>query len=267
MVELSFSKRNGKIMKYTQGKYLLLEKNTLARQIYDFTILCPDIAAVASIGQFVNILPQGHTLRRPISICDIDKEKGTIRIVFMAKGEGTLKLADTPKGANLDMVGPLGHRFTVSDSSEKVIITGGGIGVPPLLPLARHYGKNAVVILGFRSADAVILRQDFEATGAKVIVCTDDGTAGEHGMVTAPLSREITGVSRVFSCGPIPMLKAIASVSEQNNVPCQVSLEERMGCGVGACLVCACKVKKNGDEHFGHVCKDGPVFDSEEVIW
>lgn len=254
-------------MKYTQGKYTLLEKKTLARQIYDFTILCPDIAKAASEGQFINILPEGHTLRRPISICGIDKEKGTIRIVFEAKGEGTVKLADTQKGAVLDIVGPLGHGFDLPEKSGKVVITGGGIGVPPLLPLARFYGENAVVILGFRSADAIILKKDFESTGAKVIVCTDDGTYGVHGLVTVPLKDEINNASAVLSCGPIPMLRAIAEISEQNSVPCQVSLEERMGCGVGACLVCACKVRKNGEERFGHVCKDGPVFDSKEVIW
>ncbi len=254
-------------MKYTQGKYILLEKKTLAKQIYDFTILCPEIAQAASVGQFVNILPEGHTLRRPISICGIDRKKGTLRIVFMAKGEGTLKLADTQKGANLDIVGPLGHGFTMDNVSGKTIITGGGIGVPPLLPLAKYYGENAVVILGFRSADAVILKQDFETTGAEVIICTDDGSYGVHGMVTVPLAEKISDVSQILSCGPMPMLKAISSVAEENGVPCQVSLEERMGCGVGACLVCACKVKKNGEERFGHVCKDGPVFDSKEVMW
>lgn len=254
-------------MKYTQGKYLLLEKTTLAKQIYDFTILCPEIANAASVGQFVNILPEGHTLRRPISICGIDREKGTLRIVFMAKGDGTLKLADTPKGGMLDIVGPLGHGFTMNAADGKTIITGGGIGVPPLLPLAKHYGKDAVVILGFRSADAVILKKDFEQTGAEVIICTDDGTFGVHGMITGPLSEKIGEASQVLSCGPIPMLRAVASVAEGSGVPCQVSLEERMGCGVGACLVCACKVKKNGEERFGHVCKDGPVFDSTEVMW
>lgn len=254
-------------MKYTQGKYILLEKKAIAKQIYDFTILCPDIAQAASEGQFVNILPEGHTLRRPISICGIDREAGTLRIVFMAKGEGTQKLADTPKGANLDIVGPLGHGFAMNEVSGKTIITGGGIGVPPLLPLAKHYGSRAVVILGFRSADAVILKKDFEATGAEVIICTDDGSYGVHGMVTKPLEEKIAEADQVLSCGPMPMLKAISAVSEEKNVPCQVSLEERMGCGVGACLVCACRVKKNGEERFGHVCKDGPVFDSKEVMW
>lgn len=254
-------------MKYTQGKFLLLKKSVLAKQIYDFTVLCPDIAQNASVGQFIHILPAGHTLRRPISICEINKQKGTLRIVFEAKGDGTTELADTPQGANLDIVGPLGHGFTLIPGIDKVVIAGGGIGVPPLLPIAQHYGSKATVILGFRSADAVILKKDFETTGAKVIICTDDGSAGVHGLVTVPLKDEIQNADVVMSCGPIPMLKAISAVSEQADVPCQVSLEERMGCGVGACLVCACKVKKNGEEHFGHVCKDGPVFDSKEVMW
>lgn len=254
-------------MKYTQGKYLLVRKAVLAKQIYDFTILCPDIAQAAEVGQFIHILPQGHSLRRPISICEIDKEKGTLRIVFQIKGEGTELIADTPQGGNLDVVGPLGHGFTVAEKSDKVVLVGGGIGVPPILPLAQHYGKNAVVILGFRSADAVILKNDFEKTGAEVIVCTDDGTFGVKGLVTEPLKDAVKGAAAVMSCGPVPMLKAIAQVSEEAGVPCQVSLEERMGCGVGACLVCACKVKKNGEERFGHVCKDGPVFDSREVMW
>ena len=255
------------MMKYTQGKYILLKKITLAKQIYDFTILCPDIAQVASEGQFVHILPEHFSLRRPISICGIDKEKGTLRIVFEAKGDGTNVIADTQQGGNIDMVGPLGHGFTLTEKKEKAVIVGGGIGVPPLLPLAKHYGENAVVILGFRSADAVILKRDFEQTGAKVIICTDDGTTGVHGFVTEPLKDQAASADIIMSCGPMPMLKAISSIAESNNVDCQVSLEERMGCGVGACLVCACKVKKNGSEHFGHVCKDGPVFDSKEVIW
>ncbi len=254
-------------MKYTQNNYVLLEKQTLAKNIFDFTILCPDIADAASEGQFIHILPAGHTLRRPISICGIDKKKGTLRIVFEAKGDGTKLIADTPKGSVLDIVGPLGHGFVLPETDKKVIITGGGIGVPPLLPLAKHYGKNAVVILGFRNSQAVILKEDFEACGAKVIICTDDGSYGVHGLVTVPLKDELSDAAAVLSCGPIPMLKAVAKEAEEKNVPCQVSLEERMGCGVGACLVCACKVKKNGEEKFGHVCKDGPVFDSKEVFW
>ncbi len=255
------------MMKYTQGKYILTKKITLAKQIYDFTILCPDMAQSAYEGQFVHVLPENFSLRRPISICEIDKEKGTLRIVFEVKGDGTRVIAETMQGGNVDMMGPLGHGFTLTEKTDKAIIVGGGIGVPPLLPLAKHYGKNAVVILGFRSADAVILKKDFEQTGAEVIICTDDGTAGIHGFVTEPLKELASSADIIMSCGPMPMLRAVSAIAESNNTDCQVSLEERMGCGVGACLVCACKVKKNGSENFGHVCKDGPVFNSKEVMW
>ncbi|MDO5558231.1 MAG: dihydroorotate dehydrogenase electron transfer subunit [Oscillospiraceae bacterium] len=257
-------------MKYTQGKYILSKKQTLAKQIYDFTVLCPDIAAQAQIGQFVHILPEGKggfTLRRPISICDIDKEAGTIRLVFQVKGDGTDVISQIPTGGPVDIVGPLGHGFTLTDKNDHVIIAGGGIGVPPLLGLAKYYGKNAVVILGFRNAEAVILQKDFEKTGAKVIMCTDDGSYGVCGNAAGPLKDYIAESDAVMSCGPMRMLEAISVISAEHDVKCQVSLEERMGCGVGACLVCACKLNVNGVERMGHVCKDGPVFDSKEVVW
>lgn len=256
-------------MKYTQGKYQVLEKKALAKDIFSMTILCPEIAEVASPGQFVHILPEGCTLRRPISICEIDKKKGTLRIVFILKGDGTKQIASVNEGSLVDMLAPLGHGFTVDESLKKVVLVGGGIGTPPMLPLAEIYGEKATVISGFRSAEAVILQEDFKNTGAETVLCTDDGTLGRKGFVTEPLKEilEEGGVDAVFACGPTPMLKNIAAIAEENGVYCEVSLEERMGCGIGACLVCACKTKKDGEEHFAHVCKNGPVFNSKEVIW
>lgn len=256
-------------MKYTQGKYQVLEKKALAKDIFSMTILCPEIAEVASPGQFVHILPEGCTLRRPISICEIDKKKGTLRIVFILKGDGTKQIASVNEGCLVDMLAPLGHGFTVDESLKKVVLVGGGIGTPPMLPLAEIYGEKATVISGFRSAEAVILQEDFKNTGAETVLCTDDGTLGRKGFVTEPLKEilEEGGADAVFACGPTPMLKNIAAIAEENGVYCEVSLEERMGCGIGACLVCACKTKKDGEEHFAHVCKNGPVFNSKEVIW
>lgn len=256
-------------MKYTQGKYQVLEKKALAKDIFSMTILCPEIAEVASPGQFVHILPEGCTLRRPISICEIDKKKGTLRIVFILKGDGTKQIASVNEGSLVDMLAPLGHGFTVDESLKKVVLVGGGIGTPPMLPLAEIYGEKATVISGFRSAEAVILQEDFKNTGAETVLCTDDGTLGRKGFVTEPLKEilEEGGADAVFACGPTPMLKNIAAIAEENGVYCEVSLEERMGCGIGACLVCACKTKKDGEEHFAHVCKNGPVFNSKEVIW
>lgn len=256
-------------MKYTQGKYQIAGKNSLAKDIYSIEITCPEIAEIAQPGQFVHILPAGFTLRRPISICDINREKGTLRIVFIVKGDGTKEISKLNEGDLIDMLAPLGHGFTVNDSFKKVVLIGGGIGTPPMLPLAKYYGKKAVVISGFRSAEAVILQNDFKQTGAETILCTDDGSMGTKGFVTEPLKEllEKGGIDAVYTCGPTPMLKNIAAIANEKNVYCEVSLEERMGCGIGACLVCACKTKKDGEEHFAHVCKNGPVFNSKEVIW
>ena len=138
-----------------------------------------------------------------------------------------------------------------------------------MLPLAQIYREKAAVITGFRSADAVILQNDFKAAGAKAILCTDDGTMGMKGLVTVPLEEMLKNgdVDAVYACGPMPMLKAVSQISKENGVYCEISLEERMGCGIGACLVCACKTKKNDEEYFAHVCKEGPVFKAEEVIF
>ena len=157
-------------MKYTQGKYLVLKKTAIAEQIYDFVILCPDIAKISKIGQFVHILPDGYSLRRPISICEIDKEKGTLRIVFQVRGDGTEKLAEINEGQTMDIVAPLGQGFDlktkelINKEINRVIIVGGGIGTPPLLPLAKKFGSKAVVIIGFRNAKTAILEEDYIKT-------------------------------------------------------------------------------------------------------
>ncbi|MGN0667068.1 MAG: dihydroorotate dehydrogenase electron transfer subunit [Huintestinicola sp.] len=257
-------------MKYTQGMYPIVSKTTLAKEIYDMTILCPDVAAAAVCGQFVNVKAEGFMLRRPISICGIDKEKGTLRIVFEVRGKGTKELSMLSTGDMIDIVAPLGgNGFTLLDSSKKAVIIGGGIGNPPMLPIAKHYGRNATVISGFRNAAAVILQEDFKASGAEVILCTDDGSAGEKGFVTDALARCLSAEKPdiIYACGPSVMLKRIIEASRNAGVKCQVSLEERMGCGVGACLVCACRTIRDGEEYYAHVCKDGPVFDSEEVVF
>lgn len=256
-------------MKYTQGKYLIIGKHALAKDIYKLDISCSEIAEIAVPGQFVHILPEGATLRRPISICDIDKNKGTLSIVFIVKGSGTKEITRLNEGELIDMLAPLGHGFTLDNNFNKVILVGGGIGTPPMLPLAKIYGKKAVVISGFRNAEAVILQNDFKRTGSKTILCTDDGSTGRKCFVTEPLREllETGGADTVYACGPMPMLKNIAALADEYEIFCEVSLEERMGCGIGACLVCACRTLKDGKENFAHVCKNGPVFNSKEVIW
>ncbi|MDE7293897.1 MAG: dihydroorotate dehydrogenase electron transfer subunit [Oscillospiraceae bacterium] len=255
-------------MKYCQGLYPIIRKENPAAEVYGLVILCPEIAAIAKCGQFVNIRIDGFTLRRPVSICEIDRQKGTLRIVFQIRGKGTDAMSLLNPGDLIDMVAPLGGRgFTLQEGANAIII-GGGIGNPPMLELAKFYGGNATVISGFRNAAAVILQEDFKSTGAKTFLCTNDGTAGEKGFVTDILGRELQTHTPdiICACGPMPMLKGVAAIAKEKGIRSEVSLEERMGCGVGGCLVCACRTVKDGEEIFAHVCKDGPVFDSKEVF-
>jgi len=256
-------------MKYTQGNYKIIKKTTIAKNCYSFIIDCPEVAQVSNPGQFVHIKADGFTLRRPISICEIDKANGTIRIVFEIRGEGTEVIANIEEGSNIDMIAPLGRGFTILDIKAKAIVVGGGIGVPPLLEVAKNYKENATAIIGFCSSPSVILSEDFASLGCITLVCTDDGTIGEKGFVTATLIKhlELHSADIIYACGPLGMLKGVVDIAERFGVRCEVSLEERMACGVGACLGCACKTNKDGVDHFSHVCKDGPVFNAKEVVF
>ena len=256
-------------MAYEQMLAPVLEKQALAKNIYRMVLQCRSIAQKAEPGQFVHLLPTGCTLRRPISSCEINKSAGTLTIVFEVKGSGTDALANVRVGENLDILGPLGHGFIILPDAKHVVVVGGGIGNPPMLSLAQIYGARATAICGFRSANIVTLQDAFHASGAETILCTDDGTAGRHALVTEPLKEQLSGggVDMVYACGPRPMLKFVAAAAKEYGVRCEVSMEERMGCGIGACLVCACQLEKEGKSVMGHVCKDGPVFPAEEVVW
>lgn len=258
-------------MEYLQGRYRI--SRIRPGCMFDFTLECPELAKQAKAGQFVHIqvpgLSRGFSLRRPISICETDHQSW-IRILFDIRGEGTRVLAEAKEGDYLDLMGPLGNGFALLEPEKKAVVIGGGIGVPPMLETAKHYGKNAVALLGFRDKDRVILTEDFQNAGVQVQLASDDGSVGHHGLVTALLAQELQAGKPdiVYACGPKVMLKAVAALCAQAGVRCQVSLEERMGCGVGACLVCACKTRKpDGGETYSHVCKNGPVFEAEEVIF
>lgn len=251
-------------MKYDSKRCKLVKADKLTTDVYDFTLDCPELAAKAVPGQFAQIRLPGHTLRRPISICGIDRERGNLRFVFQIRGQGTAELAEFREGSKIEILAPLGNGFRI-DPDKRTLLVGGGIGVPPLLGCAAKLKENAVAALGFRDRAAVILEQDFKALGAKTLIATDDGSYGFHGLVTALAERE--EFEMVFACGPAPMLKAVRALAEQRNVPCFLSLEERMACGIGACLGCAAPLlDENGNQYFGHVCKDGPVFDSRRVV-
>ena len=212
----------------------------------------------------VHIAVPGKTLRRPISICDADERN--IRIVFQIKGEGTEILSKSKEGDLIDILAPLGHGFDIP-KGKRIAFVGGGIGVPPMLFSAKQ-ADDAVAVLGFRNKKAVILTEDFKKVCSEVFVATDDGSFGIHGFTSDILRNIINDIDMVCACGPMPMLKVIAEICKEHNKPCQVSLEERMGCGIGACLVCACKtLDKDGNIEHSHVCKKGPVYNAEEVVW
>lgn len=220
-------------------------------------------------GQFVHIkCGDGLLLRRPISVCSCqeDEPEDTLAIVFEVRGEGTAWLARRPEGHTVDVLGLLGNGFTV-EREGRCLLVGGGIGVPPMRGCAQYTGGRSTAILGFRSRDKAILLDCFQDECAKVAVATDDGSLGYHGFVDTLVRQELEGdraYDAVLACGPRPMLRSVAKVAAEFGVPCQVSMEERMGCGVGACLVCATPMK---DGTVKHVCKDGPVFNAEEVDW
>lgn len=255
-------------MKYNTEQCEIVIKRELAPGIFEFMVRNSFIASGAQPGQFVHILVPGKTLRRPISICDVLPGVGMFRLVIEVRGEGTAVLASTEVGQSFDLLGPLGHGFQLGDPAKPAVFVGGGIGTPPLLFAARHYGINATVLLGFRNKSAVILKDEFKAAGCRIMIATDDGSEGHHGLVTDLLPDYLAGkTSAVYACGPMPMLKTVASAAAQAGVPCQLSLEERMACGVGACLGCAVKVRRpDGSEGYLHVCKDGPVFDAKDVM-
>lgn len=231
---------------------------------YAITVDAGKIADDALPGQFVHV-KCGHSrlLRRPISICDAFD--GKLKLVFEVRGEGTEWLSRRAAGDELNILGPLGHGFDVS--GKNLVFVGGGIGIPPMLYSAKRCAGKSTALLGYRDMTRAMLSEEFMQVCDNVAVASDDGSVGYHGYVDALLRRTLEGdetVDGVLACGPKPMLKSIAKVAAEFGVPCQVSMEERMGCGVGACLVCACKT---ADGQYKHACKDGPVFMAEEVDW
>ena len=220
-------------------------------------------------GQFIHIkCGEGLLLRRPISVCTCmeDQPEDALALVFEVRGEGTDWLANREEGEYLDVLGLAGNGFPMKKDGRYLLV-GGGIGVPPMLGCAQYTGGNSTAVLGFRSKDKVILLDHFHEDCAKVMLATDDGSLGHHGFVDALVRQELAQDSNydaVLACGPKPMLRSAAKAAEEYGITCLVSMEERMGCGVGACLVCACDM---ADGTRKHVCKDGPVFDSKEVDW
>ena len=241
-----------------QLKFKVLSNEEIAQMVYKMT-LSGDTTDI-KCGQFVNIQIEGAYLRRPISVCDVEKD--LLTIIYKVVGKGTEIMSALEIGATLDVLTGLGNGYNISKSGDKPLLIGGGVGVPPMYLIAKeliNLGKEVTVILGFNTKADAFYMAEFEKLGAKVYVATADGSLGVKGFVTDVL-KDITGYTYFYTCGPEPMLKALYDAT---NTDGQFSFEERMGCGFGACMGCSCKTKYGNKR----ICKDGPVLEKEEIIW
>jgi dihydroorotate dehydrogenase electron transfer subunit len=255
-----------------QQKGEIVRSEKLGAEIYRFTVKVPDIAQEAKPGQFVMVkIGEGldPLLRRPFSVHQV-VDGGLIQILFKVVGKGTKLLTTLHAGMPLDILGPLGKGF-IPATEQTHCLVGGGIGIAPLLflvkqLLAKNEPGTIKVLLGARSRDEIeVLADDFGSLGLEVLIATEDGSLGTKGLVTDLMSSLSENARMVYSCGPYPMLRAVAGLSREKSWNCQVSLEAVMACGLGACL--GCTVMGAGMQGYVHVCKDGPVFNAEEIAW
>lgn len=242
----------------------VLRNECIATGIYS-TVIKTDIALEAKPGQFISVYTKNDAklLPRPISICEINKEEKTLRIVYRVVGYGTDEFSKYHAGDDITVLGPLGNGFPQLD--EKAIIIGGGIGIPPMLQLSKTLNCEKSIVLGYR--DELFLNEQFEPYG-KVFIATEDGSNGTKGNVIDAIKACGVSGSVIYACGPMPMLRGIKKYAEENGIKAYISLEERMACGVGACLGCVCKTKKQDDHskvNNARICADGPVFDADDV--
>lgn len=251
----------------------VLSVKSLNKEIYQLSLLAPGIARRAKPGQFVNILcgeGREHILRRPFSI--YRKTSGSIEILFRVLGKGTSFLKDSQPHSRLDVVGPLGRPFDFQKQG-KVMLVAGGMGIAPLRLLAEELSsrrKKVYVALGARSKKDLPFRQGLREISAGLFYATEDGSLGSRGMITdiLPGLLERINPEQMYSCGPQLMLKKVAELASRYSLPCQVSLERFMACGLGVCLSCVVPIRSRGlDWEYKRVCREGPVFDAEEVYW
>lgn len=247
----------------------------LVSDVYNLRLNAPTLAVKAKPGQFVMVkVAPGlePVLRRPFSLHRMDQDAGIVEIVYQVVGKGTDILTERRPGEELEVLGPLGNGFSWQEE-KRIGLVGGGMGIAPLLAAGEQAvseGKEVVVFLGARSRDYLLAQEKFERLG-QVFVVTDDGSVGEKALVSKPLDEYLKnqGLDLILACGPIPMLKAVAAISVAQDIPAQLSLEQRMGCGVGACLGCAFPVRADTPEGYTYkrVCHDGPVFWAQEVLF
>ena len=241
-----------------QSIFTIVSNVALTDSVYKM-VLEGDTSAITAPGQFVNIKLDGLFLRRPISVCDYDGQ--TLTIVYKAVGKGTEAMSAMVPGTKLDILTGLGNGYDLTLSGETPVLLGGGVGVPPMYNLAKKLlaaGKKVSVILGFNTKSEIFYEEEFKALGCEVTVTTVDGSYGVKGFVTTAL--ETMDYSYFYTCGPEPMLKAVHKASKTSG---QMSFEERMGCGFGACMGCSCKTLTG----YKRICKEGPVMQKEEIVW
>ena len=240
-----------------QSLFQIVSNEALTDSVYKM-ILSGDTSAITASGQFVNIQLTGKFLRRPISVCDYDET--TLTIIYKVVGAGTEQMSAMKPGEMLDILTGLGNGYDLSLAGDRPVLLGGGVGVPPMYNLAKKLiamGKEVSVILGFNTASEIFYEQEFKALGCKTSVTTVDGSYDKKGFVTDALPENYT---YFYTCGPEPMLKAVYRATTTSG---QMSFEERMGCGFGACMGCSCKTLTG----YKRICKDGPVMKKEEILW
>ena len=243
---------------YKKGIYEIRSNEALTESVWRM-VLVGDTQYLTAPGQFVNIAIEGCYLRRPISVCDYDNE--SITLIYKVVGRGTEIMSRMQAGEKLDVLTGLGNGFSLSAATERPLLVGGGVGVPPLYNLAKNLhaaGKKVQVVLGFNRADEIFYAEEFRALGVDVHIATVDGSVGVKGFVTDAMKE--LDFDYVYTCGPLPMLKAIYAATECNG---EYSFEERMGCGFGACMGCSCQTKKGSKR----ICKEGPVLKRDEIIF
>lgn len=244
---------------------IIISQKELVPGIFNLWLRAEKVAKEAKAGQFVSVYCHdgSRILPRPISICEIDKEDGAIRLVYRVAGKGTEEFSRLSDGNELQIVGPLGNGFPLKE--KKAFLIGGGIGIPPMLELAKELNCEKQIVLGFK--DETFLMDDLKKQGS-VYVATEDGSTGTKGNVLDAIRGNGLDAEIIYACGPLPMLRALKEYAAEKQMECYISMEERMACGIGACLACVCKSKEQ-DEHSNvknkRICKEGPVFSAEEV--
>lgn len=247
---------------------LVVSQESIAEGIYSLWIQTEKIAVEAKPGQFVSVYSadKSRMLPRPISICEIDKEKQALRLVYRVAGKGTEEFSHLKAGDCVDVMGPLGNGFPLERAKDRrVFLMGGGIGVPPMVETAKELEAEKMIIAGYR--DELFLNKELEENG-NLYIATEDGSCGTKGNVLDAIAANQLHADVIFACGPTPMLRAIKAYALEHEIECWISMEEKMACGIGACLACVCKSKEmDSHSHVNNkrICKDGPVFLCTEV--